>query len=281
MNIIIPIHEFNDTVKTYLSLALTSVNKQKDVSNLNVLLVYPEKIHEDVTLYIIVEKTKYDFEIVLASNPGNFDFQSQINFGVETIAHKNFVFKSEYFSILEFDDEFSEIYFRNVEQYIEAYPQIDSFLPITIQVDKFGKALSLLNDAAWSRDFIGDDGEQGFLSMDSLKKHTMFALTGGVFKTNSFRQIGGLKKNLQLTFGYEFLLRMLNSDQKIMVISRVGYKHVVDREDCLFLKYTNTMSFKERKFWFDIANKEYYFNQDREIDISALKSIESDLNVAQ
>jgi hypothetical protein len=263
MTIIIPIHEFNDAIKSYLSLALTSVGKQKDVTGLEAVLVYPEKLHEDISLFIITEKDKFNFKITTLSNPGNFDFQSQVNFAVKSV-------KTEFFSILEVDDEFSEIYFRNINKYITAYPEVDVFLPITIQVDKYGKALSLLNDAGWSRDFVGDDGEQGFLSMDSLRKYTMFALTGGVFKTESFNRIGGLKKNLELTFGYEFFLRMLNLDMKIMVISKVGYKHVVDRDDSLFIKYTNTMSLKERKFWFDIANKEYYFTQDREIDSSSI-----------
>jgi len=268
MVIIVPIHEFNDGVKKYLDNALNSIQRQKDVSNLQALLVYPEKLHEDISLYTITEKEKYTFKITLLSNPGNFDFQSQINLAVSTI-------ESDYFSILEFDDEYAEIYFKNVEEYIEAYPEVDVFLPMTIQVDKYGKALSLINDAAWSRDFVGDDGEQGFLSLESVKKYSQFSITGGVFKRTSFNTAGKFKKNLKLTFTYEFMLRTLNMDMKIMNIAKVGYKHVVDRDDSLFIQYTNGMSLKERKFWFETANKEYYFPQDRDIDVSSLETVEA------
>jgi hypothetical protein len=268
MTIIIPIHEINDTVKTYLMNALASVERQKDASSLKVIIVFPDKLHENgIAEYLMGEMGKYSFTITPVANTGNFDFQSQINFAV---ADPNMT--SDYFSILEFDDEYSEIYFKNVDKYIQAYPNVDVFLPITIQVDKNGRALSLINDAAWSRDFVGEDGEQGFLSIDALKKYSQFSLTGGVFKTSSFKTIGQFKKNLKLTFGYEFLLRVLNVDMKVMAIAKVGYKHVVDRDNSLFINYTASMNMKERRFWFDAAAKEYYFTQDREIDITPLSA---------
>lgn len=262
-SIIIPIHEFNETVGTYLSKALLSIERQKNIA-FNVIIVFPTKIAEDVNLFILSNGYKEKFgSLLLKENEGNFDFQSQINLAVEDV-------KTEYFSILEFDDEYSEIYFKNVDEHIAAYPEVSTFLPMTIQVDKWGKGLSLMNDAGWAREFVGDDGEQGFLSVDAVKAYTAFAITGGVFKTEQFKTYGKLKKNIQLTFGYEYLLRILNLDLKVMIIPRVGYKHVVDRDNSLFVQYTTAMNLKTRKFWFDTANKEYYFTTDRDIDLSAI-----------
>lgn len=267
ITIIIPVHSFNDNVATYLLNAIKSVDRQVDVKDLIVSIVFPTKIKEQLSDFVVKNTSEYKNispgNILLTENLGNFDFQSQVNFGVSES-------KTDYFSILEFDDEYSEIYFRNIEKYIQAYPDVDLFLPITILVTTNGTKSSLINDIAWSRDFVGDDSEQGFISLQGLKKYTTFSITGGVYKVSSFNAVGKLKKNIKLTFNYEFMLRLLNSGRKIMTIGKVGYKHVMDREDSLFVGYNAVLTMKERKFWFDIANKEYYFNEDRKIDLSRI-----------
>lgn len=267
ITILIPVHTFNDSVATYLLNAIKSVDRQVDVKDLIVSIVFPTKIKEQLCDFVAKNYSQYKnikpTNILLTENLGNFDFQSQINFGVSEL-------KTEYFSILEFDDEYSEIYFRNIEKYIYAYPDVDLFLPITILVSTNGSKTSLINDIAWSRDFVGDDSEQGFISLQGLKKYTTFSITGGVYKTSAFNSVGKLKKNIKLTFNYEFMLRLLNSGRKIMTIGKVGYKHIMDREDSLFVGYNAVLTMKERKFWFDIANKEYYFNEDRKIDLTKL-----------
>ncbi len=53
------------------------------------------------------------------------NYQSQINFGVENS-------KTKWVSFYEFDDEYSNIWFKNVKLYSEAYPDVDAFLPIVV-----------------------------------------------------------------------------------------------------------------------------------------------------
>lgn len=265
ITVIIPIHDFNETIKTYLTTGLNSIYRQLDVENSNVFVVHPTKISSNIISFISEYCGDRDINLSSIENTGNFDFQSQVNFAA------NFI-KTPYFSILEFDDEYSEIYFKNAEQYIKAYPDVDLFLPITVEVDINGRSIGLINDMGWSRDFVGEDGEQGFLNIDSLKRHTSFSITGGIYKIDSFINAGKLKKNIKLTFGYEYLLRVLNSGQKVMIIPKAGYKHVIARDGSLFLEYTNTINMKQRKFWFDTANKEYYFPVDREIDLTTIST---------
>ncbi|MFA5528707.1 MAG: hypothetical protein WC996_08860, partial [Peptostreptococcales bacterium] len=57
----------------------------------------------------------------------------------------------------------------------------------------------------------------------------------------------------------------LNSGYKVFVIPKIGYKHVKDRDGSLFKKYMLEMSTIDRKFWFETAKKEYFFNNDRDI----------------
>ena len=85
--------------------------------------------------------------------------------------------------------------------------------------------------------------------------------------------IGGLKSNIQLTFNYEFLLRALTNACKIFTIPKIGYKHLVTREGSLFDVYLKNMPVEERKFWFDVANRESNFPNDRIIDTSQINKL--------
>jgi hypothetical protein len=54
-----------------------------------------------------------------------------------------------------------------------------------------------------------------------------------------------------------------------MTVSKIGYQHVNLRENSLFWMYKNDKSMKlsekEVKFWLEIAKKEYFFKNKREI----------------
>jgi hypothetical protein len=62
---------------------------------------------------------------------------------------------------------------------------------------------------------------------------------------------------------YEFLLRAINNNLKIMTIPKIIYSHLATRENSLFGLYSKNMSMEERKFWFEQASKEYNFKKDR------------------
>ena len=49
-------------------------------------------------------------------NKKEHDFCSQVNLGVENS-------NSTWISVLEFDDEYSSIWFKNVDRYVKAYPE--------------------------------------------------------------------------------------------------------------------------------------------------------------
>jgi hypothetical protein len=210
-----------------------------------------------------LEEFETELKIELLRNDGNADFQSQINLAVEKV-------ETEYFSILEFDDEYSTTYFKNAQKYIENYDDIDVFLPFIIEANDKRQRLKFTNEVVWSKQFVGENGELGYLNSRSLGQYTDFKIVGGIFKKDEFEGAGGLKSKIKLTFQLEFLLRMLNNGSKIFTIPKVGYMHLAIREGSLFDTYAKTMNIKERKFWFDVAQKEYSFISDREIDMSLL-----------
>jgi hypothetical protein len=114
----------------------------------------------------------------------------------------------------------------------------------------------------WAKDFTE---QSGYLDNNTLQRVQNFNFDGMVVNKELFLEHGGLKKNIKLTFTYEFLLRMSYLSIPIMVIPKLGYKHTNNREGSLFVEYKNTIDVLESKFWVNKAKKEYFFTEDREI----------------
>jgi len=261
ISIIIPIHKYDETVKKYLSNAVESIKRQEDFNSTKVLIVSPKEVLNQVIPEINKEE---NLNINFIENTGEIDYQSQVNLAVESV-------DTDYFTVLEFDDELSSTYIKNCEKYIKNYPEVDIFLTMMIEVNEKNEGLKLTNETVWAQQFVGENGEMGYLNINALKQYTDFKLSGAVIKKDEFKNIGGYKPNIKLTFMYELLLRALNNACKIFTIPKIGYRHLATREDSLFGNYQKNMSIDERKFWFETATKESNFMNDRPIDLSKLK----------
>ena len=162
---------------------------------------------------------------------------------------------------MEFDDEFTDIWFKNVDEYIESDPDVSVFLPLTELIDfNDKKFIGYGNEAPWATSF---SEEIGVIDNDCLQQYFDFNLTGSIFNVKDWNYCGGLKNSMKLVFWYEFLLRATHLGKKIMVIPKLGYKHYVDRENSLFEGYRNTIDEKESEWWFETAKKESFYQKDR------------------
>jgi hypothetical protein len=189
---------------------------------------------------------------------GEPNFCSQVNYGVENS-------DSEFISVLEFDDEYSGIWFKNVKKYQDAYPDVDAFLPIVVDIDNKNMFAGFTNEATFANNF---SQEVGFLTNESLHQYQNFQSSGMVLKRNAFIEFGGFKSSMILTFVYEFLLRLTYNSVKIMSIPKIGYKHINLRQDSIFWDYkfgNSKLSEQEVKFWISAAKKEYFFTSERDI----------------
>jgi len=181
-----------------------------------------------------------------------------VNYGVENC-------DSEWFSILEFDDEYSPIWFDNVGKYLNHFDNVEIFLPIVIDIDTKGSFAGFTNEATFASSFTT---EIGILDNEILHSYQNFQIAGMVMKKDKFIELGKFKPSMKLTFGYEFFLRMTYHSLRVMTIPKFGYKHLNMREGGIFWNYKNgnhVMSEDEVRFWIDTAKKEYYFIDDREI----------------
>jgi hypothetical protein len=246
--VIIPIHELHEE---YLANAINSLEKQKNLdAKIKTLLVIPTELELGVNLFL--KKNKYkNLVIDKIINTGKTDFQSQINFAVDNI-------DTEYFTLLEFDDEFSEIYFKTLNKYIQHYPEIDSFLPILVEVNKEGEVVKLTNEFVWSKSFINDE-EFGYLTNDLLKDFSYFFISGATIKKQKFIESGKLKINFDVSAVYEFLLRFTYQNNTVFVIPKIGYSHLNDREGSATKYFVAKYKEKDSKEEFERARKEHIF----------------------
>jgi hypothetical protein len=191
----------------------------------------------------------------IIENDGDTSFQSQINCGVAES-------KTPYFTFLEYDDELSAIWLNAGEEYIKHYSDVGIFLPIVFETNPEGQFISFTNEAVWAKDF---SEEMGYIDNNVLQNFGNFNFDGMIVKKEVVEEFGGLKSNMELTFTYEFLLRMTYKSVPVMVIPKLGYKHTNSREGSLFMKYRDMYGPMESKFWQNQAKKEYYWPEDREI----------------
>jgi glycosyltransferase involved in cell wall biosynthesis len=234
--------------------AITSLKTQK--INFNELII----VHTDEEqLQNVINN--YDFgelnvvKLIWKDEP---NYSAQINYGVEKST-------SDWVSFFEFDDEYSSIWFKNVNRYINSYQDVEAFLPIVVDIDDKGVFAGFTNEATFAANFSPD---MGILTNETLQNYQNFQSSGMVIKKSALEQYGKFKPSFKLTFVYEFMLRMTHNSVKIMTIPKIGYKHVNLREGSIFWNYKNgseVMVPDEIKFWIESAKKEYFFTVDRQI----------------
>ena len=200
-----------------------------------------------------------DLNVVKVLNSSDHtDYATQINLGIQNA-------KSNWVSFFEHDDEYSFIWFKNVNDYIKYHPECDGFLPIVVDVDEKSMFVGFTNEASFA---LNVSSEMGVLTNETLHQFQNFQIAGMAFKKEKYIEYGKIKPSFKLTFGYEFFLRMTYNMSKIMTIPRIGYKHMNLREGSIFWNYKNgenVLSENEVKFWIESAKKEYFFNKDRQI----------------
>jgi hypothetical protein len=230
---------------------------KNQVENVNELII----VHGNED-YLTNFLNEYDFSgitVTLESWKEEPNFSKQVNHGVS-------ISKSKWCSILEFDDEYSNIWFKNTIKYMDIYKDVDAFLPIVVDVDEKFVFAGFTNEATFAANV---SAEMGILTNETLQTFQNFQISGMVFSKEKYLQVGGLKSNLKLTFGYELFLRLTHNSAKIMTIPRIGYKHMNLREGSIFWNYKNgddKITQDEAKFWIDAAKKEYFYTNEREIN---------------
>lgn len=243
--VIIPIHIYNDDVKQLLTRAIDSVN-----DNAKIFISCPNTISG----LISVDVPEY---VEIFDEARGTNFQTLVNHAVNKL--EGF----EWFSILEYDDVYTPTWFNEVDKYITHYPSTSVFLPLTDLVkneDGRYKLYGYGNEAPLASAF---SNELEVIDFETLENYFDFYLTGGVFNLNDYIAVGGLKESMELTFWYEFLLRLTHKEKRVQVIPKIGYIHTIAREGSLFSIYQNSIDAEESEWWYELAKEEYRYTKDR------------------
>ncbi len=260
ITIIVPIHTYNENVKTLLTKAIESVNKNKetyDGGTLLPLIVGPNNVIQSINVDFGNEKMEY-----CVNDTEHTDFCSQINKAVEKVT-------TDYFSILEFDDTYTDNWFKLANEYFYTNENVSLFLPInTLSFEGKPALTQFVNEIAWTSSF---SNEIGYLDFDCLNDYSGFNLTGGIFNTKDFIQVGGFKPSIKVAFNYELLLRLAKKELKIFVVPKEGYNHNIGRTDSLTDIYNKSLSADDINKWFVLAKTECAFTKDRGTTLDNVK----------
>ena len=244
--VIIPLHEYNDDVKVLLLRAIDSVPSEYEVR-----VSCRNGLSESIKKACKTKKNVVIYESENADSP--YDFCTLVNQAVGG---------SDWFSVLEYDDVYTDIWFDNFKKYADYYTDVSVFTPLEDLLDYTKQNfIGIGNESVWASSF---SNELGYIDNDCLQNFFDFYMTGSIFRTDDWIEIGGLKPKIKLTFWYEFLLRATHNGKKIYVIPKVGYKHYLGRNGSLVESYRKSIDEDESNFWVKVAKKEYFFKEERD-----------------
>ena len=220
-------------------------------------------------------KKPLNYSLVRSEEPLNFSkifnrtFNLALDNGYESI------------SIVEAEDSFSLKWFELADVYAKENPEVSVLLPL-MRNSINGTFTGLLNEAAWAE---GMAEEAGKVDINLLMRFNCVNPLGAVYKVQPIKEYSEtqdqksyypMKESMKLSHYYEFFLRMIYNDLKVMTIPRLGYELRIVRKEI----YTDStcklpqditmypadrggVTPEEGRYWFELAKKEYFFDEDR------------------
>lgn len=234
--ILIPLHKIEDNTFEYLDKAVESVIKnQKHYENaLDTYIICTEENSKIILKHF--KDNEKDISGVIVNNSDKTDFCSQINFAVNDELIKN---KYEHFSILEFDDVYTDKWFKSVKEYYYTNENVSLFLPINVEINDIDGYYQYCNEVIWANSF---SKEIGYIDRECLEDFYGFNLTGGVFNLKDFLLVDGFDNSIKVAFNYDLLLRLTDKKLSVYVVPKEGYCHLINRDNSLSKEYYETLT---------------------------------------
>lgn len=264
ITVIIPVHNSEKETSELLKRSIESVKKNaKNYKNgtLKTIVVAPFDYGVDENF----SKKSCGWNSWIVNESGDTTYCGQVNYAVQRT-------ETDYFSILEVDDEYTEKWFKFFGQYLYGNEDVSMFLPINIVTDESGEHWQYGNEAPLAEFF---SSEPGIVDFDCLQDWNGFTVAGAVVNKEDFIKVGMYKPSIKVANDYELLLRMTNKKLRVMVIPKEGYKHYVGRKGSLTDIYRQEMDGTDSvKKWFELAKREYQYTEDRKKGIASKKEKE-------
>ena len=233
---IMPVHEFNDTVKGYMTKAFKSVEELKGAETSEILFVGDlETIIKAQQLFNEVV-SKDNTQIVTLVPTDEKDLFKKINLAVTKST-------TPYFSVVEFDDVYYPYWNEVAQRYLKEN-QYSIVMPFNEIMSPDGTVIGLANEISWDAAFIGE-ANLGFLKVEDLLIFKDFIVSGSFINRKDFIELGMLEPSYKIAAWYDYLLKTVSSGKEIFVAPRIGYKHTVAREGSYLATIANELSTEE------------------------------------
>lgn len=257
ITVIVPLHDLSDKGLDMLNKAISSVDENAKI----IISCIDGTDIESIGKF----ETKCDVTLVAKSE--GTSFQELVNAAVEAVT-------TDWFSVLEYDDTYSKIWYDNALKYIDFKSDVSvlMFFEDIFNINT-GKYLGMGNESTWASSF---SEEIGYLDNQALMNYFDYYMTGCLFKTDDWKEIGGLKPHIKVTFWYEWLLRATSQGKKIFTIPKIGYVHQMGRSGSLTDIYQQTLSDKEVQWWFDLAKRDFHYKGEKDAEYYIYKEKNED-----
>ena len=141
---------------------------------------------------------------------------------------------------------------------------------MAVEVNLENTFIKFTNAESISRGFI-EEGPLCYLPHEQSKLLKSTLISGSFFKTEDLKEIGGFKTNLKLSNNFEFIMRSTYSEKKVFIIPKLIYLHKNNRPNsALDVLSKSSLTKEEVLFWYEIAQKEFYYKRDREVEYSTV-----------
>jgi len=194
----------------------------------------------------------------------------------------NIALEAEYeaFSIMETGDAVGANWYNIANTYMQENEEVGFFLPMTKNWQN-GALQGLMNEACWAE---GISEEAGKFDMNLLLRYNCANPLGAVYRVSELEEYSEerdgrffpMKESVKVSHYYEFFLRMVYNDVKMMTVPRIGYEFRVNPVENFSHSSSKIpgnitaidpdkggVSPQEVSFWMDLAKKEYFFDEDR------------------
>ncbi len=289
---------FVDNLSNTAILEETFYSISKQVHKIDLLVLYPDSFKKeqvdslknslDSAKIVVRQKSKETGEleeyIIEADEPITYflnktksnSFAQIFNEGFNVALENEYVF----YSIIEPYDIVGLNWYAQANLYAQENEKVSMFFPI-IRNTVNGIFNGLLNEATWAE---GLSEEAGKADLNLLQRFNCIIPLGGLIRANAIAEycekkgekFYPIKESIKISHYYEFLMRMVYNDIKIMTVPRVGYEFKVNNTTNFYhtsckIPHNITqisienggVSQSEGKFWMDLAKKEYFFDEDR------------------
>ena len=241
LTFILPVHVYDKVL-------LDNVLRNLSQFDCRTILVGPQNVYDS----LVRDGISINFDFI--TNNDNTDFCSQVNLGVRECS-------TEYFTIVEYDDEFYPKWLDNFKKYSQVY-DASAYLTIMEIMNDKKELVTINNELAWSTSFVND---LGYIDMDALNSFYDFNIVGGVFKRDAFIEVGGLKTSMDIASTYEFLMRFVDNNNRVFVIPKLGYRHMMGRDGSFMSESKKRLTQEHGEWLINTAKEEMKYKEDRKL----------------